>query len=192
MSTETFDLNRGSGVPASREGVLEATVKKKPSASKALAALLLKIGIVAGIVWALLCFVVGVFVTHSNDMYPAVRDGDLVITYRLAQVKRGDIVAYSHDGTQHFGRVAGLEGDVIDIDDEGHYSVNGIVPYETIYYLTVKDPDAGLVYPYTVPKETVFVLNDLRDNFNDSRRFGAIALSDTDGSAALMLRRRSW
>lgn len=166
--------------------------KKKPGAGKALLRLLLKLGLLAAIGWALLSFVLGVFVVHSNDMYPALRDGDLLITYRIAAPARGEVVAYTVNGERRFGRVAGVAGDVIAMDAEGHYTVNGGVPYETIFYDTRSDPDSGIVYPYTVPAGTVFVLNDLRDNFGDSRRFGAIPLPDTDGSAALQLRRRGW
>jgi hypothetical protein len=38
----------------------------------------------------------------------------------------------------------------------------------------------------------MFVLNDLRDNTGDSRIYGAIPRSETEGSLVLLLRRRSW
>lgn len=169
-----------------------AKPKKKPSAFKALLRFLLKLLIVAAIGWALLTFVLGVFVVHTNDMYPAIRDGDLLITYRIGPPTRGAIIAYTVNGERRFGRVVGAAGDVIEMDTEGHYTVNDGVPYETIYYDTRSDPDSPVVYPYTVPPDSLFVLNDLRDNLSDSRRFGAIPLRDTDGCAALQLRRRGW
>lgn len=160
---------------------------------RALLRLLIKLAVAAGLCWALLSFVLGVYVVHSNDMYPAVRDGDLCITFRLKAPAKGDVVAYTDgDGVRHFGRVAAAAGDVIDLDADGHYTVNGGVPYETIYYATRPDPASGLRYPYTVPEGEVFLLNDLRDNPTDSRRFGAIPLTETDGSLALLLRRRGW
>ena len=75
-----------------------AKPKKKPSAFKALLRFLLKLLIVAAIGWALLTFVLGVFVVHTNDMYPAIRDGDLLITYRIGPPTRGAIIAYTVNG----------------------------------------------------------------------------------------------
>lgn len=153
---------------------------------------MLKLLIVAALAWALVSYLLGVFVIHSNDMYPAIRDGDLLITYRPAMINRGDIIAYSQEGIRRVGRVVGVEGDLINMDPEGGFTVNGTSPYETIYYVTRSDPDSALRYPYTVPAGTVFVLNDLRDNMGDSRSFGAVPLADSDGAATLLLRRRSW
>ena len=168
------------------------TARSSSAGWKALGRFLLKLAIVAVAAWALLTYVLGVFVLHTNDMYPTLRDGDLCITYRLSKPARGDIVAYTAGGVRRFGRIVGLPGDVVDINSEGYFTVNESVPYETIYYLTIPDPDSALAYPYAVPENTVFVLNDYRDSFQDSRRFGAVPLSDVDGSAALLLRHRSW
>ena len=47
-------------------------------------------------------------------------------------------------------------------------------------------------YPSTVGDQGVFLMNDYRDSTADSRRFGTIPLTFTDGSVAILLRRRSW
>lgn len=166
--------------------------KKKPSALKALLRFLVKLLILAALGWALLTWVLGIFVVHDNNMFPTLRDGDLLITYRLQPISRGAVVAYTVNGERRFGRVAGVAGDVIEMDGEGHYTVNGGVPYETIYYDTRSDEGSDVFYPYTVPEDSLFILNDLRDNSDDSRRFGAVDQADTDGCAALQLRRRGW
>ena len=166
--------------------------KKKRSALRAFIALLIKLAVIAALGWALLTYVIDIHVVHSNDMYPSVRDGDLIITYRLREPGRGEVVCYYADGAEHVGRIVGLEGDVIGMDEDGRYTINEGIPLETIYYDTKPDPDAEISYPYTVPAGSMFVLNDLRDNTSDSRRYGAILLDDCDGSAALLLRRRSW
>ena len=44
---------------------------------------LLKLVVIAVMTWAILHFVLGIYVVHSNDMYPALRDGDLCITWKL-------------------------------------------------------------------------------------------------------------
>ena len=50
----------------------------------------------------------------------------------------------------------------------------------------------GTTIDYPVMQGEVFVLSDLRSNMRDSREFGPIPVKDTDGSLALLLRRRSW
>lgn len=166
--------------------------KKKKSTEKALLRLLIKLAVIALIGWLLLTFVIGIFVVHTNDMYPAVRDGDLLITWRIDPPERGAIVAYTVNGERRFGRVVGIAGDVIEIGEGGYFRLNGGVPIETVYYETARDPESEQVYPYTVPEDAVFVLNELRENTGDSRRFGAVPAADTDGSVGLLLRRRSW
>lgn len=140
----------------------------------------------------LMLFVIGIFVSHSNDMYPALRDGDLCITWKLKEPVYGDIVVYQARGERHFGRVVGMPGDVIDIDDTGAYTLNGNLPNETVYYETRRDPDSMVEYPCTVEEGKLFVLNDLRENMGDSRRFGPISTSYTEGCVAILLRRRGW
>lgn len=162
------------------------------SARKAGLRLIVKIIIVAALLFILLHFVLGIFVVHSNDMFPAVRDGDLLITYRIKDAAYGDIIAYKADGQRLFGRVVGLPGDVIDMDSSGNYSINGSIPYETVYYETRSADDSNIEFPYTVGEDEVFLLNDYRENFGDSRIFGAISDADTDGSVVLLLRRRGW
>ncbi len=159
---------------------------------KALLRLAIKIGAVCAVAALLLHFVFGIFAVHTNDMYPAVRDGDLCITYRLSAYGYDQIIAYHHQGRTYFGRVVGLPGDVIDMDEEGNYTVNGNAPFETVYYETKSVQGSPVNYPYTVGEDELFVLCDLRDNGADSRSFGGIKTGDTDGGIVLLLRRRSW
>ena len=141
--------------------------------------------------YILLTFVVGVFVNHSNDMYPSVRDGDLVITLRVKNSVYGDVVAYTVNGTRHFGRVVAMGGDEVYIDEDGRFTVNGYSQVETIYYET-KPAEGGVTFPYTVGEGELFILNDLRDNVTDSRTFGSIPAQNVEGSIVLSLRRRGF
>lgn len=171
--------------------------KKNPGVSsqktlRAAKQLAIKLAVIVVFLFLLLEFVVGIFVVHNNDMYPAVRDGDLCITYRLQKPGYGNLLSYKADGKRHFGRIIGLPGDVIAIDDSGYYTVNGSSPNETSYYRTDTVPGSSIVFPYTVEKGQIFVLSDYRDVGNDSRIYGAISKSDTDGTVCLLLRRRSW
>ena len=165
---------------------------KRRKTLRALLRLVLKLALTALGTYLLLQFVFGVYVAHNNDMYPAVRDGDLLITYRLSPYLSGNVVSYTADGKRWIGRIVALSGDVVDITENGQYSINGLAPFETVFYQTVPDDESAIQYPYTVPEGEVFILCDLRDNRNDSRRFGAVPIEDLDGSLALLLRRRGW
>ena len=167
--------------------------RKKPDGNLTiLLRFLLKLAIIAAASWALLTFVLGVFVCHSNDMFPAVRDGDLVITWRLQKAEKDSIAAYRYQGKRYFGRIVATAGDVVDIGGENGYTINGMTPNETIYYETRLPEESQVLYPYTVQEGEIFVLSDLRSNMRDSREFGPIPLKDTDGCLALLMRRRSW
>ncbi len=165
---------------------------KKDSAAAAGLRLGIKLLILAGLLLLTLHFVLGVFVVHTNDMYPAVRDGDLFISLRLRRPARGDVIAYRAHGERRFGRVVGVEGDVIEMDEGGCFRVNGAIPDETVFYETRPAAGADVSYPCTVGSGELFVLNDLRDNSGDSRLFGAVPCEDTEGSLILLLRRRGW
>ena len=80
----------------------------------------------------------------------------------------------------------------MEIDAEGHYTVNGNVPFETIYYETKSAEDSAVTYPCILGEGELFVLNDMRESMKDSREFGPIQEKDVDGSLALLLRRRGW
>ena len=193
MSSKDYVPHHVKRTPSRPDAKEPSAKPKKPH--RALTAFLrftLKLAVVAGLIWALLTYVFGIYVIHTNDMFPAVRDGDLLITYRIGDRLRGDVISYTVDGQRRFGRVVAIAGDVVEMNGDGTYMIGGVIPYESIYYETRPEPESGLEYPYTVPDGCVFVLNDLRDNTGDSRRFGAIPLTDTDGSAVLLLRRRTW
>ena len=163
---------------------------EKQKAIRALVKLLIKIAALAVIGAIVLTFVGGLFVSHDNNMFPAIGDGDLAITYRLGGYYRNDIVVYEEGGKNHFGRVIAVAGDVVEISEEGGLKVNGLVPYETIYFDTRPNESSNITYPYTVKEGEVFILNDFRDNDSDSRLFGS--LSQLKGKVVLLIRRRGF
>ena len=164
---------------------------KKQKLIESLVRFIIKLAALALTAYLLLTFVIGVFVNHSNDMYPSVRDGDLVITLRVKNSVYGDVVAYTVNGERHFGRVVAMAGDEVYIDENGRFTVNGYSQIETIYYDT-RPAEGGITFPYTVREGELFVLNDLRDNVTDSRTFGAIPEKNVEGSIVLSLRRRGF
>lgn len=173
--------------------VLSDEEKKKRRLKKRTQELIIKtVVLIAGII-ILVTLVFGVHVVHDNNMYPSLRDGDLVITYRLVNVYMSDhVFAYKHDGRVYFGRIVGVAGDVIDMTSDGYYKVNGNVPYEDHFYDTLSSSSKEITYPYKVPEKSVFILGDYRLQTEDSRSFGAIPIRDLEGEVALTLRRRGF
>ncbi len=125
----------------------------------------------------------------GNDMFPAIKDGDLVIGFRLQrEYAKNDVVAYTADGKTRIGRVAARENDVVTLDDSGTLLVNGTAQSGEIMYPTYAKE--GAVYPYRVPEGHVFILGDYRTQARDSRDFGSIPLENVQGKVITILRRR--
>ncbi len=165
----------------------------KPISTKRLAInLMIKIAAIALAVWLVLAFVIGITINYGNNMHPAVNDGDLVITLKLQRPYLNAAVLYKHDGKTRTGRVVGLPGNVIEISENGELIVNGAIASEDIYYPTYQAENSTVRYPYTVEEGKAFILNDHREDTDDSRSFGAVDLSDIDGPFLLTLRRRGF
>ena len=182
--------------PAQTEQKAAADKKKKPkkkkTTSQMLVGFLIKLAVIALAVWLLFTFVLGLVIHYGNNMHPAIRDGDLVVTLRVQRPYLNAVVMYEHDAKSCIGRVVGMPGDKIDISDIGSLTVNGAVPAEEVFYPTYRCETADIAYPYTVGEDQVFILNDFRSDTNDSRSFGAVDMKDVKGPVLIMLRRRGF
>ena len=184
------DERKPSGAAGMQQpGALQPMRRRKRPLGQSILRLAIKVGIIAAAIFVLTQIVGGVFVAHDNNMFPAVRDGDLCITYRLGGYYNGDVVAFERGGVTTFGRVVGIPGDVIDIREETGFTVNGMTPYEVVYYKTLPQ-DPAIIYPYAVRDDEIFVLCDQREDAQDSRTFGAI--TKPKGKLVLQLRRRGF
>lgn len=123
------------------------------------------------------------------DMFPALKDGDLAVVFRLQQeYAKDDVVAYRTPDGVRFGRVAARAGDVVLMDDTGSWQVNGTTQGGEILYPTYAVE--GIDYPYRVPEDCLFIMGDYRTLASDSRIYGAIPLDDVTGKVITILRRR--
>lgn len=123
------------------------------------------------------------------EMFPAIKDGDLVIVFQLHKAyEKGDVVSYTINGKRHLGRIVAASNNVVSIEDEGILRVNGTPQTGEIMYPTY--PKEFLEYPFQIPDKHFFVLGDYRTQSEDSRDFGTIPLDLVDGKVITILRRQ--
>ena len=158
---------------------------------KDIASFLLHIAVTVAAVWVVFTFVFGMMTAPDETMYPRVRNGDLVLFFRLEQTYNvGDVVAIREDGRRYLGRIAAVGGDTVDLSDDGDLIVNGNVQNEEIFYPTLKDEDSSVQYPVELKEDEYFILSDFRTEGADSREYGPVIRSQVKGKVIALLRRR--
>lgn len=131
-------------------------------------------------------FVVTATIYYDNNMFPSIKDGDLVVIEKFdKEVQLSDVVIYNG----RLYRVIAKAGQEVDITKEGILTVNGMQPAESTNSLTNKGEKE---YPIKVPEGEIFVLNDYREDESDSREFRTIKESDIEGKVFFITRRRGF
>ncbi len=158
-------------------------------------ALLGRVAVLGLVAWLALtqCFLI--CQNSGQDMFPAMKDGDLCVIFRTKlmnlvgeNLAAGDIVAYRIEGERHFGRIAAIAGDTLQIDTRGSVTVNGVTEGGEILYPTYTREDfLNIEY---IQSGNVYVLGDYRTQTKDSRDYGAIPLAQVEGKVISILRRR--
>ena len=152
--------------------------------------LLFRVALLAAAGWLLFTQVFLVTQNAGLGMFPALKDGDLMVVFRLQRdYAKNDVVTYRAEGRRYVGRIAAAAGDEVDMDEDGNLTVNGALQTGEILYPTYAGED-GPAYPYTVPEGCVFLLGDYRTQTLDSRDFGAISMENVEGKVITILRRR--
>ncbi len=126
-------------------------------------------------------FLIGTIYVKGSSMEPNFHHGDFLVInkleVRLHDMGRGDVViCRMREGSYQeniIKRVIGLPGDVIDWkkNDTGVYDlyINGKYMAEPYIKDNVKEI-GNVLYPYTVPEHSYFVMGDNRNASTDSRR----------------------
>lgn len=160
-----------------------------------IAALLRRLALLAAALVIIFTFGFLIAQVSGQGMFPAMKDGDLVVVFRTPAMRltgqalaQDDIIAYQYEGRRYYARVVAVAGDQVTIGNDGSVSVNGSAPGGEIMYPTYVR--GSLSYPLTVPENTVFVLGDYRTNTLDSRDHGLIPLENVEGRVISLLRRR--
>lgn len=175
----------------SRSGAVHNGAAQRPLLYD-VAALLLKVGVFAAVFVVLFSFVFGAFRYADVSMAPHVADGDMAIDYRLDKdYAARDVVAFSYEGKRMLARVVALEGDTVDITEEG-LSINGALQQESEVRGKTTQVAGGVDFPLTVGAGQVFVLGDNRQEAVDSRIFGCVDIAQTEGTLVALLRTRGF
>ena len=88
--------------------------------------LLARVVLLAAAGYVLLTQVFLITQMRGQSMFPAMKDGDLIIGYRLqGEYAKGDVIAYTAGGETRVGRIAAREGDNLSMDESGVLYVNG-------------------------------------------------------------------
>lgn len=152
--------------------------------------LLLKILLIAGIFVLIFTFVFGLYRNEDISMAPAVKDGDLVVFYRLdKEYVSSDAIVLEWQGRKQVRRVVAVAGDTVDVTEDG-LMINGALQQERDIYEQTHRYTEGIDFPVTVGEGEIFVLGDGRENSTDSRIYGPVKIRDTLGKLMSLIRRR--
>lgn len=154
-------------------------------------ALAMKLAVIFAMFWLVFHYIFGVQRYMSTNMTPALRDGDLVLYFRMEkQYHADDIAVFSYQGRSLMARVIAVEGDTVDFDAAGMLLNGSHVQEENIYSETTMFEE-GVTFPVQVGRNQIFVLGDNRSHATDSRIFGCVDLDDVEGKVIGLLRRRN-
>jgi signal peptidase I len=136
-------------------------------------------------------FVFGVAAAPTNDMFPAVHKGDLIIYYRLGRIINTDVVVYeAPDGSMQIGRVEGTQGETAGVTDGGLLTINGnIQPAQKRSGLYDETYAGEKNISGEIGEGEFLVLGDSRETAKDSRAFGLIPRKSIKGKAFSIIRR---
>jgi len=154
--------------------------------------LALKIGVFIVIAIILFTFVYGFHYNSEPGMNPAIKDGDLVLYYRLNKdYDARDLALVNFGGETQVRRVIASAGDTVDITADGLF-INGSLQQEQEIFEDTELYIDGPPFPMTIGPNQIFVLGDSREHATDSRLYGPIDKEDTLGKAITILRRRNF
>lgn len=154
--------------------------------------LIYKIAMIIILSFFILNYVIGIKSIKGVDMYPHIKDGDLIVYNRLSSdYSVGDAVLYDCSNQLRCGRITAMENDIVDIDDSGKLKINNHIQHENMIYPTYSSK-SGVVFPYKVKVNSYFILSDLRTEIQDSREYGCIHKDNMRGRIILIIRIRGF
>ena len=162
--------------------------KPKQSTKRFLFDLLEIIVIAFALSWVLRTYVVEARKIPTGSMLPTIQLNDRVIVDKFYfkyfdHIRRDDIIVFrpppkAHATDDFIKRVIGLPGDTVEIRNHKTY-INGKALYEPF----ILAPPINNYGPVVVPKDSVFVMGDNRNNSDDSRVWGFLPMQNITARA---------
>lgn len=156
--------------------------------------------ILSVIVVIIACLRIFIFTPYgitAKDANHFLKDRDIVIANKNKKIKRDDFVLYEVDGKEYVGRVVGLGNDSVVYMDDVLYLNNKIKSEDYLTkdkekYLAKATNTGYFTHDFTIqtltksntniiPAKSYLILNDNRQNMEDSRKFGLIAEKQIKG-----------
>ena len=137
-------------------------------------------------------FIFGLTLAPTNDMFPAVHEGDLIIYYRPGRMVNTDIVIYeTPGGALQIGRIEGTRGETVGKTEGGLLTINGnIQPVQKRSGLYDETYAGGKDISGEIGDGEYLILGDRREKAQDSRIFGLIPREAIKGKVFTIIRRR--
>lgn len=155
------------------------------------------------VIFLLRIFVFSTFKVHEDAANSYLSNGDIVVVNRSQTPQYKDFIVYEVDGTFYISRVIATAGESATVMDDILYIDNEVKeePYISQIkseYLSTSDNQQAFTSDFSVntitndkysevPKGSYLVLNDDRQNTNDSRTFGLIKESQIRGVVTFKL-----
>lgn len=153
--------------------------------------LIFKIAFCCIFLFAVFTFIFGLDVAEDESMRPSIREGDIIMYFRLHKDYRArDLVVVEEGDKTYVRRVIATAGDEVGMNENG-ILINGYGQQEDEIYTDTEAMVDGIKYPITIADGQVFVMGDDRPRSRDSRLYGPVDIkSATKGKVLLVLKRR--
>ena len=148
----------------------------------------------------IVCLRIFIFTPYSittKDANHFLQEKDVVIANKNEQIKRDDFVLYEVKGEKHVGRIIGVGNDSVVYMDDVLYLNNKIKSEDYLTkdkekYLAKANNTGYFTHDFTIqtltksntnkiPMQSYLILNDNRQNMEDSRKFGLISKKQIKG-----------
>ena len=177
-----------------REAEQAALLKRRRRRIRALRSFLIRLVLLAAVVYVLFFHIVGLTTMPSTDMSPRLDAGDLLLYYRVnPEPKIQDVIVIrrSSTGKQYVSRVVAGPGDSVEVTEERGLAVNGNTLSEPYIFYPTRPYEGYVEYPVVLGDGEYFVMADSRNGGEDSRYFGPVKREEIQGIVITILRRNN-
>lgn len=117
---------------------------------------------------------------YKGSMEPLLCEGDIAVSVKTRNFSRGDIIGFYYSNKVLVKRVIAVGGDVVALDENGVFTVNGEILDEPYIENKAYGNYTDIEFPFTVPEGSYFVAGDNREDSSDSRSSDIGAISEED------------